>query len=1101
MNDWTTNNGTQVLSSSSKVEGVASLSLTPQGYTVVSSRSINSPGARIPSISFAISVPALLTWGEARLVVEMPSQGIYWRDLGGNALTNLAAGSFHTITFSLPDDVADALEAEASDLSFKIVINAPSAGAFLLDALSLGSLGVGGGLPSENKAVEFQMSLVMGVTANQTMLSGMAGVKIDSRATIATSSEQALIAGFAPSIESPAVEIQAGGATVNTSIRSTGAVQIGSQGTVNGDITSSGDVVLQDASVVVSGDVAMGGAVREIKTGWQVDWPLENRGNLTLPVDSLNREMISGAYGVVSVGSRATITFRSGTYFLTSLEVEPEAHVRIDASAGPVVIYVKDALQLNVLSTGENRVLFGYLGSTPALFQEAIEATVVAPNGAIELRRPASGLPHRGSFFGRSIQVFSDATVLHVPFNFDAVCLSGTFNGTACAGTAPSPTTYTATEVYLPQGISPTAVSIAARRGMTIGAGAQVDGEGKFVTVAQGGLALRAGAHVVGVAASGIIVAEEGAVIDGDALSDEPLQTSGATVNGSIDAAAGLAPPVTYSLRQTFPRAADGNVALASGRSKILAPGHYGSIRVDQNATVYIRSGNYTCTELIVAAGGTVVVMPDSGWAFLAVSSYVDLAGNVRGIGQEDAQLAIIHTGLTPAKISGSFAGAVLSPRASLQLSAGPHAGYFYGDRVDIAPNTTVAAAPFPWRKVVDPDVTPDVVVKPDPELPGALDATTLAPGHVSKSSGFDFVVPSRLPVSEGNAGNASATLTMTHEDGNVSVCSYQGAAPVPSPTALMDIALGREYVLEACSGLATPGQVVRLTDVQLDLAGDPSKDRTAVSLPLAEGCNGDLVMPISLAESRQLIESFQWPAGVAPFNAAGLLPETVDGKRSLFYAQIYVTSKAQLELLDRLLIHWEKAQIFPEEWPSDWDDRCGIIHYDHDGEGAWVWAVLPGAMYNAIVLARNESSIPEGERDVLRAIRILDPPAALATSAGSFDVQLLGESGFEYRGLTGIPDAVALQEALFPAGVADAMADAAKWIWDRGKNALQGVAYVIGVFDRIYGTVDVRFKIGVPTRDPSFAPGSLIQTASAQPWWRGWLRCAAVVSPSSWCR
>ena len=236
--------------------------------------------------------------------------------------------------------------------------------------------------------------------------------------------------------------------------------------------------------------------------------------------------------------------------------------------------------------------------------------------------------------------------------------------------------------------------------------------------------------------------------------------------------------------------------------------------------------------------------------------------------------------------------------------------------------------------------------------------------------------------------------------------------------------------------------------------------------------------MPISLAESRQLIESFQWPAGVAPFNASGLLPETVDGKNSLFYAQIYVTSKAQLELLDRLLIHWEKAQIFPEEWPSDWDDRCGIIHYDHDGEGAWVWAVLPGAMYNAIVLARNESSIPEGERDVLRAIRILDPPAALATSAGSFDVQLLGESGFEYRGLTGIPDAVALQEALFPAGVADAMADAAKWIWDRGKNALQGVAYVIGVFDRIYGTVNVRFKIGVPTRDPSFAPGSLIQTA-----------------------
>jgi hypothetical protein len=48
--------------------------------------------------------------------------------------------------------------------------------------------------------------------------------------------------------------------------------------------------------------------------------------------------------------------------------------------------------------------------------QGAFVGTLVAPSAATALNRPSNNDPHRGAFFGRSVQVFSDSTVLHEPF-------------------------------------------------------------------------------------------------------------------------------------------------------------------------------------------------------------------------------------------------------------------------------------------------------------------------------------------------------------------------------------------------------------------------------------------------------------------------------------------------------------------------------------------------------------------------------------------------------------------------------------------------------------------------------------------------------------
>ena len=45
----------------------------------------------------------------------------------------------------------------------------------------------------------------------------------------------------------------------------------------------------------------------------------------------------------------------------------------------------------------------------------------MAPNATIQLQRPDSG-QHRGAFFAKNIEVFSDASVDYIPFTFPVVC-------------------------------------------------------------------------------------------------------------------------------------------------------------------------------------------------------------------------------------------------------------------------------------------------------------------------------------------------------------------------------------------------------------------------------------------------------------------------------------------------------------------------------------------------------------------------------------------------------------------------------------------------------------------------------------------------------
>ena len=69
----------------------------------------------------------------------------------------------------------------------------------------------------------------------------------------------------------------------------------------------------------------------------------------------------------------------------------------------------------------DGQALVGYLGTSPVTLQAPFVGTFVAPNATIQLQRPDSG-QHRGAFFAKNIEVFSDASVDYIPFTFPVVC-------------------------------------------------------------------------------------------------------------------------------------------------------------------------------------------------------------------------------------------------------------------------------------------------------------------------------------------------------------------------------------------------------------------------------------------------------------------------------------------------------------------------------------------------------------------------------------------------------------------------------------------------------------------------------------------------------
>lgn len=381
-----------------------------------------------------------------------------------------------------------------------------------------------------------------------------------------------------------------------------------------------------------------------------------------------------------------------------------------------------------------------------------------------------------------------------------------------------------------------------------------------------------------------------------------------------------------------------------------------------------------------MATGGKVVIDADHGWVTLEVADQLSLLGEVVGLGGAEERLLVTYVGTVDATVSGSFKGTILAPQARLTIDGGQHAALFYGDRVVVTGDAQVgeATSSFGEQLAVTPSENDD---KKSDERGTTLVATASTPASGDLDSD-EVVVPYVLPVAAGNAGNGLAVLTLVTPSGSVS-CEYRGGASSLHPTTLDERAKGREYAFVQCSD-ATPagGTVANVTNAGLALEGD-NQDivaDTRVNLSLGDSCRGDLPQPVSPARSRELINAFSWN------NAQPVIETTQDGEPALYYAYLYIEDQEDLDTAQRMLIHTQTMPLFPEEMQK-FVGHCGTIGMEGDGEGTFIFAVIPGVTYNAILALRSKEDVAEEQREPFRAIILRQPPVGMNSEHGELDL------------------------------------------------------------------------------------------------------------------
>lgn len=1047
--DWSSPQATIVLSTTAS-QGEHSLSVAPSGWTEITSVPLSNLGTIGDEARIDIQLPGPVGWGEARLVVKIPSLGVHWAELGpGQALSGLSAGVFHTLEFPL-GDAKSVLQSTYSDLQVILILNVSSGGApILVDNLTFGT----GGSSSEPAETLLAVSLPVNADLGEIALAASNSVLVGSQSVI---NGQVANSGDGP------LELQA--SSKAGTLVSRGPLLLRDSAFVEGDATTSGAAERQN-NVVVTGTllerISMG--VRDAAR-WSVRIPTTTGESIQLEPDTVRQvSPDAGHLLTLRVQPRARAILRSGQYFLKSLEVASEGILEIDDTDGPVVLYVEEGFSYQGVtqhpldgtadSVAAPQLLIVHMGASSIYVRSPVRGTVLAPEAEI-IVATYEGPPHEASFLGRSVQVQGSVTVNATRFNWNAI---EQFRKLAGAD-------YGALHVAVPRGTNLRNMVAGARDSLQVGQGAEITGvEDAVVTVALGPAAVD-GAESVGIIAQGGATLGPGAWVNGDLLSVATSTiASGATVTGTVADGLPLSPPDTYTIPFVFPPPDGGDLLIRQGRSRIVWPDHYRSLTVEPGGRIYIGSGDYQFAEVEIGEGAEVIVSAHEGPVQVLVSGSFHFAGEVRGLGESDTELFVGYAGDRPVSVRGAFRGAIVAPRAPVTVTEGEHSGFFYGASLDVA-GARITPGYTPWDDVLPPEGEPDAVFTSDAQG-GVLTATDTSPGTFSHSDGFELRIPRRIPVEVGNAGNHDAILRY-RIGGTFYTCTYRGGATVSHPTSLLELARGRAYRYVSCSDGSEPGTVHIVDFAELSISADPQAEGgvTRAVLGVGDTCDGFLEQPIPPDESREMIESFTWPS-------THVAEHTADDRPALYYANVYVTSSEELERLDALLIHWQSKPLFPTELPEDYEDRCGTINFDGDGEGLWIFAVMPGATYNAILDARTHPDIPADQREIFRAVKLRPLPNGAAEADGSIKYSVLQDAGFHYMGLTELPDDVALDVEVLPRGGSVAkIVNAVEFVFQKAKDAVREGMKFLGTLDELFaGKVRANVQLSIVNQDARF--------------------------------
>jgi hypothetical protein len=187
-----------------------------------------------------------------------------------------------------------------------------------------------------------------------------------------------------------------------------------------GSVTTAGQLEQQAGSS--PGYLELGASLNPAELhSYTLDLPTVNQGPRTMVLRGLSA-LDPAMYDAVTVKSQGTLSLRAGTYSLGALIMEPDSVLRIDNSAGPVMIHIRSEFLYRggIVETvpSSPNVLFAYVGSTPVHIERAFRGTLVAPNADVLINGTAT--THLGAIFGRRVELHQRHTFRHRPLRLGA---------------------------------------------------------------------------------------------------------------------------------------------------------------------------------------------------------------------------------------------------------------------------------------------------------------------------------------------------------------------------------------------------------------------------------------------------------------------------------------------------------------------------------------------------------------------------------------------------------------------------------------------------------------------------------------------------------
>ncbi len=204
------------------------------------------------------------------------------------------------------------------------------------------------------------------------------------------------------------------GVTLTANLWSVGNVFLATGTTVSGAVTTGGTVTEQ-TGVTVAGTVLQHQSLAPVATSMNVTFP---GSTATINLAPGQTSTVGpGAFSSVTVNSRAVLTLQSGTYYLGTLDIEPQGQIAL-SGPGPFVLNVQSSVNLKgqiSLPSGEIAPSLTLIdaGTSDVYLQYQFDGALIAPNANLTIAPNGTTTTYHGTFVGKSVTIQPGVTLLH----------------------------------------------------------------------------------------------------------------------------------------------------------------------------------------------------------------------------------------------------------------------------------------------------------------------------------------------------------------------------------------------------------------------------------------------------------------------------------------------------------------------------------------------------------------------------------------------------------------------------------------------------------------------------------------------------------------